>query len=376
MREVSNRDFDNELVVVAALRRVGAQLEATGGPDSAERERMRQRVMAEFCSVVHDGTSPVLPLAGPRRTARTRRWLPDETRGRVVVSAAATLCLLMSLSGMSVLLSRDALPGDALYTFKRSAESAELGLTFGDQPKALKHLEFAGARVSEIEMMAEQADSDGTWSDGQEKFLRLFDDFDADATAGARLLATLASHGQTTNLAALRAWAQQQGSRLQAVRTALPLPASARVESTLALLNRVVLRSSALDRRSDCTTVTSDIRDDLGLLPAGEACIRVPVGTSSTVPLPGSGAAPGTPAETIAPGLLGSSAATPAPVATQPDQSGRPGLPGAPDPRGVIPAPGQPGTHPSRPLPGNGSPSPAIPLPWPGIPLPELQPPA
>ncbi|MGH3901056.1 MAG: DUF5667 domain-containing protein [Pseudonocardiaceae bacterium] len=378
MREVSDLSFHRELTVVAALRQVGAQIEAAAasGPDSAERERMRQRVMAEFSSVVHDGTSPVLPLSSARRTARKRRWIPDETRGRLVVAAAATLCLLMSLSGMSVLLSRDALPGDALYTFKRSAESAELGLTFGDQPKALKHLEFASARVSEIETMAQHADAVGNWSAGQEKFLRVLDDFDADTTAGARLLTALASHGQTNILSPLRGWAEQQETRLQAVRTALPLPATARLDSTLGLLDRVVARISALDRRSDCTTVTSGAHDDLGLLPAREACTRIPVGTSSAVPLPDAAGAPaGSPPDAIPPGLLGSTSTDPEPAPAQTGQR-QSELPGAPDTAGVLPDPGQSGTDWSRPLPGGDSPSPQIPLPWPGVPLPVLPPPS
>ncbi|MGH3799873.1 MAG: DUF5667 domain-containing protein [Pseudonocardiaceae bacterium] len=380
MREVSDRSFDRELAVVAALRQVGAQAEATIGPDPAERERMRQRVMAEFSSVVHDGTSPVLPLSNSRLTSRgtsrNRRWIPEEARGRLVVAAAATLCLLMSLSGMSVLLSRDALPGDALYTFKRSAESAELGLTFGDQPKALKHLEFASARVSEIEMMAEHADAAGNWFAGQEKFVQLLDDFDADTAAGARLLTALATHGQANILSPLRSWAEQQETRLRAIRTALPLPANARLDGTLGLLDRVVARTSALGYRSDCTTVTSGTHDDLGLLPARDACTRIPVGTSSAVPLPDVPGAPvGSPPDSMPPGLLGSPSANPDPAPAQKGQRGRPGLPGAPDPGDVL-APGQPGADPSRPLPGSGSPSPEIPLPLPGIPLPVLPPPA
>ncbi|MGH3812288.1 MAG: DUF5667 domain-containing protein [Pseudonocardiaceae bacterium] len=378
MREVSDHSFHRELAAVAVLRQVGAQVEATIGPDPAERERMRQRVMAEFPSVVHDGTSPVLPLSSPRRASRNRHWIPDETRGRLVVAAAAALCLLMSLSGMSVLLSRDALPGDALYTFKRSAESAELGLTFGDQPKALKHLEFASARVSEIEMMAEHTDAAGNWSAGQEKFVRVLDDFDADTTAGARLLTALAAHGQFNMLSGLRSWAEQQETRLQAVHTALPLPATARLDSTLGLLDRVVARTSALDHRSDCTTVTSGTRDDLGLLPARDACTRIPVdGTSSAVPLPDpSGAPAASPPDAMSPGLLGSPSGSADSTPAEPGQRGRPGLPGAPDTRGVLPTPGQPGAKPSRPLPGSDSPSPVIPLPLPGIPMPVLPPPS
>jgi hypothetical protein len=380
MHEASDDMLNRELTVVAALRQVGSQFESTAGPDPAERDRMRQRVMAEFSSVVHDGTSPVLPLSSsrwtsrsaPHKASRNRHRIPDETRGRLVVAAAAALCLLMSLSGMSVLLSRDALPGDALYTFKRSAESAELGLTFGDQPKALKHLEFASARVSEIEMMAEQADATGNWSDGQERFRRALDDFDADTAAGARLLTALAAHGQTNILTPLRSWAEQQETRLQAVRTALPLPASARLDSTLGLLDRVVVRISALDYRSECATVSSGTHDDLGLLPAKDTCSPIPVdGTSSAVPLPAAPAPDGSPPNVIMPpGLLGSPPANPTPDPVQKDERGRPGL------RDVLrPEPGQPGAESPRPLPGRDSQSPDIPLPLPGIPLPVFPPP-
>jgi len=379
MREVSDRALHRELTVVAALRKVGAS-DMTGGPDPAERDRMRQRIMTEFSSVVHDGTSPVLPLHISRRASRNRRWIPEETRGRLMVAAAATLCLLMSLSGMSVLLSRDALPGDALYTFKRTAESAELGLTFGDQPKALKYLEFAGARVSEIEMMAEQDDVAGSWPAGQKKFFQVLDDFDADTTAGARLLTALASRGQTSTLPALSSWAEQQGIRLRVVQAALPLPASARLDSTLGLLGRVVARTSALDHRSDCATITSGTHDDLGLLPAKDPCAPIPVdGTSSVVPLPDASGAPagGPPNVIMPPGLLGAPSVSPAPVPGKAGQRSQPGLPGAPDAGDVLPAPGQPGAAPSQPLPGSGSPSsPAVPLPLPGIPLPLLAPPA
>jgi hypothetical protein len=267
-----------------------------------------------------------------------------------------------------------------LYTFKRTAESAELGLTFGDQPKALKYLEFAGARVNEIEMMAEQADVVGSWPAGQEKFFQVLDDFDADTTAGARLLTALASRGQTSTLPALSSWAEQQGIRLRVVQAALPLPASARLDSTLGLLGRVVARTSALDHRSDCATITSDTHDDLGLLPAKDPCAPVPVdGTSSVVPLPDAfGAPPGGPPNVIMPpGLLGAPSVSPAPVPGKAGQRSQPGLPGAPDAGDVLPAPGQPGAAPSQPLPGSDSPSsPAVPLPLPGIPLPLLAPPA
>jgi len=280
-------------------------------------------------------------------------------------------------------LSRDAVPGDALYTFKRTAESAELGLTFGDHPKALKHLEFASARVNEIEIMADQADSAGNWSAGPGKFLRALDDFDSDATAGARLLTGLALHGQPSSLSALRGWAEQQKARLAVLQAALPLPINARLENTLGLLDRIVARANALSHRSDCVTITSGTRDELGLLPARDACKPVPLdGVSSVLPLPDVSAAPAPsrPNVIMPPNLLlRPPSANPLPVPAQNGPNSRSGLPATQGPGGVLPDPNQPGTErlrpaPWRPLPGHDAPQPSAPLP-PWILQPRLLPP-
>lgn len=382
IRHTSDPALDRELALVAALRQAGT----TVGPDALERDRMRRRLMAEFPSVVHEGTSPVLPLRTPSRQlpARTvvgrrrggRRYtgrhhaIPTETRGRLVVAAAAAMCLLMSLSGMSLLLSRDAVPGDALYAFKRSAESAELGLTFGDERRALKHLEFAGARVSEIEVLADEADAAGTWAAEEEKFLSALDDFEEDTAAGTRLATGVAAAGRTGILAPLRGWAEQQEARLSAVRGALPLPAGTRLDSALELLDNVIARVAALERRADCATITSGARDELGLLPARDACRPTP-------PSGNSAAAPESPSDStptagqadsslIPPGLLAPPSGTPAPDLDA-DQRGALGLP-RPE-GGLLPDPGEAGDRPLRPSPEGGSGAPDIPLPLSDLPL-------
>ncbi|MGH4026535.1 MAG: DUF5667 domain-containing protein [Pseudonocardiaceae bacterium] len=375
-RRISGTDpsLNRELALVAALRQSGSLI----GPDASERDRMRQRIMAEFPSVVHDGSSPVLPLrASARRSSGRRRRhaaVPAEARGRIVVAAAAALCLLMSLSGMSLLLSQDALPGDALYTFKRSAESAELGLTFGDERKALKHLEFANSRVSEIKVLADQADAANNWAAGEDRFLRALQDFELDTTAGTRLLTDVAANGQTGILAPLRGWTEEQRTRLQSVRGALPLPASTRLDSTLELLDRVAARTVALDRRAACDTVTSGAHDDLGLLPARGACAAAaPNGTSSAAPLPTSEVTPGvggpTPDGLVPPGLLAPPSDTPIPDLSE----GRGPLELPTSPGDVLPKPGDVGKSP-LPVPGDGSTPSILPLPLPGVPLLPLLP--
>jgi hypothetical protein len=368
--DIPDPTVQGELSVVAALRQVGDTL----SPTPTERERMRQRLMAEFSSVVHEGTSPVLPL----RVAQHRRWLAGQTRGRLLVAAAAALCLLMSLSGMSVLLSRDALPGDALYSFKRTTESAELGLTFGDQPKALKHLEFAGDRVNEIEVMASQAEDAAKWPAGrsvagQSGFLRALDDFDSDAAAGARLLTDLALGDKPSSLGELRSWAEQQKARLVTLQKALPVLISTRVDRTISLLDRIIARASALSGRSSCVKITSGTRDELGLLPARDACKPSPVGgRSPAVPVPDVKVAPSVipPNVLIPPNLLlRPPAVNPVPVPSQNGSGTRSGLPPTRNPGDVLANPKQPGATPLRPqpwghpLPGHNSPQPTVPLP-------------
>lgn len=331
VRDASDPTMQRELAVVAALRDTGD----AAGPTRGEVDRMRSRVLAGSSSVReadHDSHEPVPSPTRWRGTSRrsgrhAKRAVGAEARSRAMVAAAAALCLLMSLSGMSLLLSRDALPGDALYSFKRSAESAELGLTFGEHSRALKHLEFATSRIDEIERMATEADAEASWGSGTAQFLAVLDDFDSDTVAGTRLLTGLAAEGDLGMLSSLRGWADQQQDRLEDVRAALPDDARGRVTSSLALLAQVEQRAAALLDRAGCRNVTSGATDDLGALPAEEAC--VPGGqfddTAAGEPLE---SAPKTAAPATPDGSAPLPSATPAPETPVQDgqESERPGL--------------------------------------------------
>jgi hypothetical protein len=182
---------------------------------------------------------------------------------------------------MSVLLARDALPGDALYGVKRTAEAASLGLTFGEEPKALKHLEFASARVAEIETLARRyADPADAPVGG---YLNALTDFDNDATAGSRQLIALATSTDGRLLSSLHDWSAQQAHRLGQVAPRLPAAAGTREIASRALLDRIVARSDALLARMDCFQITSGSYDDIGALPATGTCEqKSPAPTSST----------------------------------------------------------------------------------------------
>lgn len=324
---VGGDDFAEDLAIVELLRRMDV------GPDAETRERMKQRVL----------TAP--PPEKPLALSSVRRV---GARARLAVAAAAVLCLLMSLGGMSVLLSRDALPGDPLYGIKRTTENASLGLTFDDESRALKHLEFAAARVTEMETLADRSST----SSAQ---LTALNDLDADAAEGSRQLTAYATTSDKTALPALRDWALAQYMKLGTLRPRLPEDAGAHADTTMWLLASIAQRAHDLSARTNCTTVTSGNSDTLGPLPAKDECAA-----ATTDP---------------------NSSSNPTPTPAQPTQPGQPAQSGAPTPStepgpSLLPNP----STPKPPTSGTQAPTPSgkpeitipLPLPLPSISLPLL----
>jgi hypothetical protein len=306
---VSSESTDeHDRTVVRALR----SLDPLTVPTGDERRRMRDRILL---ALDDEATTPAAadrpaksrprpsPRAGERPGDRrpaskpgpssphsratgraSRRAALSGVRGRFAVAAVAVLALVGSLAGMSLLLARDALPGDALYGVKRSAEAAALGLTFGDEPKALKHLEFAAARVSEIETLARRYPDPDDAPVGA--YLTALTDFENDATAGSRQLIALATGTDGRLLGSLRDWSTQQASRLEDVAPRLPVAARNREGATRALLDKITARAEALLARMDCFQITSGSHDDIGALPATGECGRPPLAPKSGVPTP------------------------------------------------------------------------------------------
>jgi hypothetical protein len=276
------------------------------------------------------------------------------------------LALVGSLAGMSLLLARDALPGDALYGVKRTAEAASLGLTFSDESKALKHLEFASARVGEIETLTRRyPDRDSAPVGG---YLTALTDFDNDAAAGSRQLIALATRSDGRQLEALGSWARQQSARLTAVAPALPAAAHNRETATLSLLDKIENRAATLFARMECYQITSGSTDDIGALPATGVCERADGRT---------GPDPNAPATSV-PGDTDNSVQS-----TSPPRPGAPTAPSEPTPQlpplppvaQTVPVttpttqPGEPGDEPAP-----NDPTLVLPLPLPGVELPPLLP--
>jgi hypothetical protein len=355
-------------------------------PDAPARDRMRQRILTGLAE--HDSAALALRQRAdsvdtahppPTRGSRAPRNRPDGAdrgsrrpgdlprsgtgaRGRFAIAAVAALALVLSLAGMSLLLARDALPGDALYGIKRTAETASLGLTFGDEPKALKHLEFAAARVNEIETLAQRYPNPADAPVGG--YLTALSDFDNDAAAGSRQLIALATRNDGRQLESLREWARQQANRLDAVSARLPAAARNREGATLALLSKIAQRSDALLGRMQCYQITTGSFDDIGALPATGQCERIP-GAPPAAPAPGASVDPRTP-------LPGQSLNTPAqPPQPQPQQPTAQ-LPGQTLPPLLPTVPGLPTTTAPGAPPASGAPQPPVVVPLP-VPLPTIE---
>jgi len=344
-----------ELAVVMMLRR---SAEATA-PDDAARDRMRSKVLGDLAATPPVVRPSPVPRTAPVFVPEPRKPRVTGPRGRLVIALGAAFCLILALSGMTLLLARNALPGDPLYAVRRTVESATLGLTSGDDAKGRKHLEFATDRVGDVESLAARYPDLANSPVGD--YLTAFADFDSDASAGTADLTGYAANNGPGDLTYLRTWATQQAGRITAVEPKLPPAARARAGQSVALLGRITQRASALQARDTCYTVTTGATDDLGVIPATGQCDQQPGvpprHTGSTQPSPAGARLPGQ-----TPGQPGATGAGPVPTSAR-------GVPVAPTTFAVPPVAPPPGvtTPPVVPPPTPGLPTITLPIPLPGL---------
>lgn len=327
-------EFADELAVVAALRDLGE----AGAPDLETRQRIRAEI------------------AGRLETAAAterRRWRP-----RTADLVAAALFLVMAATGLTLVLSRNALPGDTLYGLKRAGESTSLGLTFGDQARAQKHLEFATNRVSEL---GELADKGGAT---EADYRRAVDDFATDLRAGVAQLTEVATadDGGTQQLSDLRLWARSQEERLASQQNGLTPGAAAAVGDARGLLGKVLQRSTELVARMNCYEITTGTSDDLGLLPAKGECTKKP-----STPAAGQGS-PTTPPPPTSESTGPDATSTELPGATTMTTVTQPPTNGTTPPPEVYPAPIPAPTSSRLPTPTTTPPLISLPPLLPGLP--------
>lgn len=305
-------------------------LDVGGGIDPAFRDRLRQRLVA-VATVQGNAAEPdARPARGERHLHRPpRRRMP-----RRLAIAGGTLAALVALSGVGAA-SGDAVPGDALYSVKRSREAAQLALARSDVSRGQLHLQFARTRLAEA----------ATVLGNDRQLRRVLGDMDADTRTGMRELTGAAV--ERRDRAPLdfieQEFVAMQRRQLIALIGDLPENRRGRALDSLALIEQAHERSRALRPSLQCAAghAGASRSDELGPLP--RRCAALP-GVE-----PGGSAVPGGPdtatenPRTTVP--RNSLSATPG----APSTAGLPRVPtGPPDP-GLSTSP--PATEPSSPTP-------------------------
>ncbi|MGH3565916.1 MAG: DUF5667 domain-containing protein [Pseudonocardia sp.] len=212
------------------------------------------------------------------RAQRNRRSDPSGFGRRVGLVSSAALLVMVALTGAGMFVSRDALPGDATYGIKRVAEEAGLALTFDDEARARRNLELAAVRLSEIEQLVARDDRSSL---DPLLLSSAMQQFGVSASEGSRTLLTDEQATEAGGIGDLQTWAAKQVVRLSVLRSALPVPAATEADNSIALLDRVMGRTAALETRSSCSEPTSGSVDDLGPVPADGSCTPQPINPPS-----------------------------------------------------------------------------------------------
>jgi hypothetical protein len=165
------------------------------------------------------------PLPEPATPFRTRG---GRARAAILIGVAAGA---LALSGVS-LASTDSVPGDPLYSVKRSSEQAQLVLAGSDAGRGQLHLEFAKSRLVE----ARHVPADGTNG--------VLDEMDGEARAGSRLLLSSAWQNRDgASIDSVTAFVSQQRNDLTQLRLTLP-DAADHLRESLDLLRDIETRAN------------------------------------------------------------------------------------------------------------------------------------
>jgi hypothetical protein len=301
-----------------AIRKVVAAL-ATLDPAPAVRPEFRARLRAELVSVSAraghvdlDQPRHALPEQSAVASALRRRWgrVAGLELGRPLRALAGAAAVLIMLAAAAVLLSRGALPGDALYGVKRASEAVELATTSGAVDRGELELTFAGRRISEtISLVAAPAPAPATSGSPPEastvvvvdgRTASLIDSTlgsgDSDVRAASRLLGAAAvQQDDTAPLFTVLRWVPAELSAVQALHDRLaPGAARDRVAVTAALLERVRVRAQQLIPELGCACLTTTRTDALGPVPCA-TCAAGPAPSPPPTPGPPSAVLTGTP---------------------------------------------------------------------------------
>lgn len=167
---------------------------------------LREQLMAEAETALVPGTPH--QLAMPVRSRRRERRVAALLGGVALVGSTATMAVA----------AQGALPGEALYPFKRGIESAEVRLAGDDVARGMALLTSAENRLTELESLAADGDAPA-----RGLIPGTLEDFSEQAAAGADLLIDAYDDGaDQAAVEAVRAFSSDSMDRLEALEPQLP----------------------------------------------------------------------------------------------------------------------------------------------------------
>lgn len=267
----------------------------------------------EFQAALRQRLLAVAATQGIGATATTTETPAKQTGqpmsgGRRMVVASALAVGVLGLSGVSTA-SADALPGEALYPVKRSAERAQLALAGSESNRGQLYFEFARTRLAEA----------GRVTDDPEALNTALTDMDSQLASGMKSLTTTAVGRQDAGvLDTIDEFLDGQSPKLAQLLHETPGSAHDMVGDSMDLMDSAAERSQELREALLCSATFDEDTDKLGPLP-GE-CGVLP-GEDGTPLDPPSEQAPATTGQTGGPDTGDASTST-EPGATSPRPGG------------------------------------------------------
>jgi hypothetical protein len=281
--------LDEDGARLVSVARALREVRIDAGPDPEFRDRLRRRLVA--VASVNPPVAAASILARPDAVPAPRS-VPKAplvgVRGRNprLAFLAGAMAALVTVTGLTLLASHKALPGDTLYSVKRSSEHLELALLHDPQERGLRQLGFAQTRLEEIGQLLSReggisigqhtrtvAGGGGLASGDADLVLRALTDMDDDTREGASLITTAATQKRAdAPLVTLATWTVGQQSTLSAIAQHLPATPQQRAVASLKLLTDLSTRIGQLRRDLQCGCLDRNVHDDLGPLPCAAAC--------------------------------------------------------------------------------------------------------
>jgi Domain of unknown function (DUF5667) len=328
--------------LVARLRTLGTALD--GEPSPAFREATRARLVA-MAAV----RSPAPPRSRLQRLLAARPGARAPRRRTRLTAGLAAAALTVTVLAALVAVSSNARPGDTLYGLKRGTEQTQLALAGDSRGQTL--LGFAATRLAELSGLVRSG------SAGRAGVLGTLRTMDTQTTEGtAWLTARAVAERSPARARTLEDWASGQATGLSALLPRLPDGTRTAAGRSLALLQRIDVRASALAGALGCATGPATTgADDLGPVPAacpatGGTAGGTGTGTArSSAPPPQQGTVPSVGPAAPPSGAAGSGATTPSAAPRSGTATASASAPASPT-RSVPHAPEGP-TPPKVPLP-------------------------